>query len=99
MKKSSIFLVLILGISCSKEQKFNCLDIFEVTLSKNKEHVWFKLRNDNTRYKADLYSQTDNQIIYSGKLGRKDRSFRYIPNTNSLSIISSVGDGECIKNS
>jgi hypothetical protein len=59
MKKPSIVLVLILGISCSKEQKFNCLDIFEVTLSKNKEHVWFKLRNDNTRYKADLYSQTE----------------------------------------
>ena len=52
--------------------------MYEVTLSKDKEYVWFKLKNDNVRYKATIYSKTGNQIIYSGKFGR-DRSFRYIP--------------------
>jgi hypothetical protein len=99
MKKLFIISVLIICSSCSKEQNFNCLDIYEVTLSKNKEFIWFKLKNDNTRYKAAVYSEADNQIIYSVKLGRRDRSFRYIPEKNSLSIITGAGDGECIKNS
>lgn len=85
--------------SCSKEQNFNCLDIYEVTLPKDKEYIWFKLKNDNTRYKAAIYSETNNQIIYSAKLGKRDRSFRYIPEKNSLSMITRVGDGECITKS
>ena len=99
MKKLLALLLLLGVISCSKEQEFNCLDIYEVTLSKNKEYVAFKLRNDNKKYKANINYQTDNQIVYSKKLGRKDRSFRYIPKTNSLSIITSAGEGECTLNS
>lgn len=98
MKRLLIIPILIICSSCSKEQNFNCLDMYEVTLSKDGEYVWFKLKNDNVRYKATIYSKTDNQIIYSGKFGR-DRSFRYIPEKNSLSILTGVGDGECTKNS
>jgi len=99
MKKLLALLFLLGVISCSKEQEFNCLDIYEVTLSKNKEYVMFKLRNNNIRYRADIHYQTDSQIVFSKKLGRRDRSFRYIPATNSLSIITGAGDGECSKNS
>jgi len=99
MKKLLALLLLLGVISCSKEQEFNCLDIYEVTLSKNKEYVMFKLRNNNIRYRADIHYQTDSQIVFSKKLGRRDRSFRYIPETNSLSIITGAGDGECSKNS
>jgi len=99
MKKLLALLLLFGVISCSKEQKFNCLDIYEVTLSNNKEHLNFRLLNDSIRYRADIHYQTDSQIVYSKKFGGRDRSFRYIPETNSLSIITGAGDGECSKNS
>lgn len=80
------FLISLLIISCSKEQIFNCADVYKVKLQPDRSYALITL-DEETYYKADLYSQENNKITYIWNHS-KIRLFTYDISKKALSVAS-----------
>ena len=78
------FLISLLIISCSKEQIFNCADVYKVKLQPDGSYALISL-DEQTYFKADLYSIENNKRTYIWDTS-KIRLFTYDISKKTLSV-------------
>lgn len=81
MKKLLVVIPLLVIVSCSKELKFECLDLYEFTINPKNNSATYRFIDDETFYNLEMYSKTQNKTTY---IMRKKNIIRHYKNNDSL---------------